>query len=217
MGDYKKKLEDFLHKKKLRKDQCLILVLTGILLCVIALPVDNSKNFLFPAKSDISNSNDAKIQNHSLSDSSESRDGGIEEETIPYNRYWESKLEECLSYVEGAGQVRVLITLKESEGKIVEKDGLEQREDTTETDSAGGSRTVTVNRTEKTTVLTDDGQGEDIPYVVKTTAPVVEGVVVIAQGGDDLTVRQNIIEAIQVLFDIDVNNIRVVKMKKKIQ
>ena len=36
MGTYKKKMEALLQKGKLRKDQCLILVLGGILLCVIA-------------------------------------------------------------------------------------------------------------------------------------------------------------------------------------
>lgn len=46
-----------------------------------------------------------------------------------------------------------------------------------------------------------------------TIEPVVEGVVVIAQGADRGNVRENIIEAIQVLFDIDPNKIKIVKMK----
>ncbi len=46
-----------------------------------------------------------------------------------------------------------------------------------------------------------------------TIAPDVEGVVVIAQGGGTLSVQENIIEAIQVLFDIDANKIKIVKMK----
>jgi stage III sporulation protein AG len=53
--------------------------------------------------------------------------------------------------------------------------------------------------------------------VVKTISPTVKGVVVIAQGGDRLAVRQNIIEAIQVLFDVDMNKITVVKMKNNHQ
>jgi stage III sporulation protein AG len=119
--------------------------------------------------------------------------------------------------VEGAGEVRVLITLKESEEKIVEKDGPEQTSDTTEMDAAGGSRTTKANSLEKTTIYTTDESGSSIPYVVKTVSPTVEGVVVIAQGGDQLAVRQNIIEAIQVLFDVDMNKITVVKMKNNHQ
>ena len=44
-------------------------------------------------------------------------------------------------------------------------------------------------------------------------APCVEGVVVIAQGADQAQVRRDIIEAIQVLFDIDMNRIAIIKMK----
>jgi len=54
-----------------------------------------------------------------------------------------------------------------------------------------------------------------VPYVSKVIQPVVEGVVVIAQGGDSESVKENIIETIQVLFGIDANKIRVVKMKTK--
>jgi stage III sporulation protein AG len=134
-----------------------------------------------------------------------------------YVSYWEEKLEDALSYVEGAGEVRVLITLKESEEKIVEKDGPEQTSDTAEMDAAGGSRTTKENSLEKTTIYMTDESGSSIPYVVKTVSPTVEGVVVIAQGGDQLAVRQNIIEAIQVLFDVDMNKITVVKMKNNHQ
>ena len=49
----------------------------------------------------------------------------------------------------------------------------------------------------------------------KIVQPIVEGVVVLAQGAEDAAVRRNIIETIQVLFGIDANKIRVVKMKTK--
>ena len=58
-----------------------------------------------------------------------------------------------------------------------------------------------------------DERGQNVPLVVKTTAPAVEGVVVIAQGADRAQVRSDIIEAIQVLFDVDMNRIAIIKMK----
>lgn len=214
MGMYKEKIEALLQKGKLRKDQCLILVLGGILLCVIALPVDNPKSGFGFSKSGLSNSTSATItENTDLEQTSTYPEGGAED----YGTYWEKKLEESLSNIEGAGKVQVLITLKESEGKVVEKDGKEQRTDTGEQDAAGGTRSVTDSTIEKSTIYTTDSRGENVPYVIKTTAPVVSGVVVITQGADNLIVRENIIDAIQVLFDIDTNNIRVVKMKTKNQ
>ena len=43
MGEAKKLFERISGGKKLRKDQCLILILAGILLCVISLPVEKEK------------------------------------------------------------------------------------------------------------------------------------------------------------------------------
>ena len=134
-----------------------------------------------------------------------------------YAKVWEEKLEESLLYIEGAGEVKVLITLKESEQKVLAKDGMEDISEMTEADASGGSRKTTQSRVEKNTIYTVDERGQDVPYVVKTISPAVAGVVVIAQGADQPKVRQNIIEAIQVLFDVDMNKITIVKMKNNNQ
>ena len=191
--------------KKPGKEQCLILVLAGILLCMIALPSRSGGT-----KSDISNT---------VSDTVEKTDTGGTAVDVPddmdsgYAAYWEGKLEEALCCVDGAGRVRVLITLRESAHRIVEKDGPEDYADTREEDAAGGSRTTGESRIEKSTIYTTDGSGRSVPYVALTAAPMVEGVVVIAQGAGESRVRRDIIAAIQVLFDIDANKITIVKMK----
>lgn len=201
MEEGKKIIQRLTGGKKLQKDQCLILVLIGILLCVIAIPTEKKDS-----KSDLSNSTDDIIDNHMIPDST---DGSPD-----YIQYWEEKLEETLSCVDGVGKVRVLITLRSSEQKIVEKDGPEEYTDTSEEDAAGGIRTIGESRVEKSTIYTSDGQGGNVPYVVMTIPPLVEGVVVVAQMTDQEKVQPNIIEAIQVLFDIDANKIKIVKMKK---
>ena len=48
--------------------------------------------------------------------------------------------------------------------------------------------------------------------VKKEMTPKIEGVVVIAQGGDDPVVMKNITEAVQALFDVDTHKIKVMKM-----
>lgn len=213
MEDGKKFSKSLFNGKKLDKDQCLIIILAGILLCVIVWPVKSSES-----KSDLSNIIDGtmNIQEDDDREAVEEKWMGNVSDS-DYVSYWEDKLEDSLSYVEGAGKVKVLITLKESEEKVVEKDGPEEFSDTVENDAAGGNRTTGESRIEKTTIYTTDERGNSVPYVVKTIPPMVEGVVVIAQGADQLVVRQNIIEAIQVLFDIDMNKITVVKMKNNNQ
>ena len=200
--------EKLTNGKKLRKDQCLIIILVGVLLCVIALPVQQKES-----KSNISNIIDDTINNHIPEDMDDTHTEMTDTASF-YTEYWENKLEDALKDVDGVGKVKVLINLKESEQKIVEKDGTEEYSDTTEEDASGGSRTIGESRVEKNTIYTVDDRGQDVPYVVMTIAPTVEGVVVIAQGAGQQGVQENIIEAIQVLFDIDANKIKIVKMKK---
>ncbi len=202
MGEGNKVLQRLTNGKKLQKDQYLIIILVGILLCVIAIPT-NKKD----SKSDLSNIKDDIVDDHK----------GLDDVDVPvdYVDCWEDKLEDALRYVEGVGKVRVLITLHSSEQKIVEKDGPEEHSETTETDAAGGNRTIGESRIEKNTIYTVDAQGGNVPYVVMTIQPVVEGVVVIAQMADRENIQEDIIQAIQVLFDIDANKIKIVKMKNK--
>lgn len=213
MEDGKRLLEKLTKGKKTGKDQCLIFILAGILLCVIMWPVKSPET-----KSDLSNMLDDTIGIKESVSQQTADSWMVENETgSDYVSYWEDKLENILCCVEGAGKVKVMITLKESEQKIVEKDGPEEMSDVVESDATGGQRATGESRIEKNTIYTTDENGNSVPYVIKTIPPMVEGVVVIAQGADQLLVRQNIIEVIQVLFDIDMNKITVVKMKNNNQ
>lgn len=203
MGEIKKKILQLTGGKKLRKDQCLILVLVGMLLCVISLPTEKKST-----ESDLWDGLDDKIKNEQTFENEE--EGG---NSGSYAAYWEEKLEESLRYVEGAGQVRVLITLAGSEEQILTRDGKEEVSDTLETDAAGGSRHVSETKLDKSVVRTVDERGKEVPLVVRTISPEVEGVVVITQGAGSARVRRDIIEAIQVLFEVDMNRIAIIKMK----
>ena len=46
----------------------------------------------------------------------------------------------------------------------------------------------------------------------KEKTPKISGVLVVCEGGENTTVKQNISEAVMALFQIDVNRIKVVKM-----
>ncbi len=202
MGEIKKKLQQLTGGKKLRKDQCLILVLVGMLLCVISLPTEKENT-----KSNFWDTSNDKVENKQMFDSVAEAENGS------YAAQWEGKLEESLRFVEGAGQVRVLITLAGSEEQVLTRDGKEEVSDTQETDAAGGSRHVTETKLDRSVVRTVDERGKEVPLVVRTISPEVEGVVVIAQGAGSERVRRDIIEAIQVLFDVDMNRIAIIKMK----
>lgn len=194
------------------KNNLLVLVLAGVLLMVIALPVDSGKK----KEKDSENSSSASgnINNNSYLYTGEENTGvqgqlymGSAEE---YTAMMERKVEELLGQMEGAGQVKVIITLRSSSEKVVEKDAPVSRTDTTEADSGGGTRTVNSVETGESTVYTSEGSYSE-PYVIKTISPQVEGVVVLAEGAGSGSVSKNISDVIQVLFGIDAHQVKVIK------
>lgn len=177
--------------KTWKKDQWLIVFLAGVLLLVIAIPTGSNKD----------DSDDTKKML-----SQETNDSDKEEWS--YETQLEERLEEILRHVEGVGQVQVMITLKDSGEALVEKD-VESSSQTT--DGSDGTAGVKQQQSSETTVY--ENQSEDgKPFISKETAPEIEGVLVVAQGGGNAATAQNISEAIQALFNIEVHKIKIVKM-----
>ena len=104
---------------------------------------------------------------------------------------WQTKMEErlaeVLEQVQGVGKAEVFLTCEGTQEKVVEKDETE-------------------------TVYERDSRGNQTPYVSAEIYPQVTGVLVVAQGGDDPVVIQNIQEAVQVLFQVEAHKIKVMKM-----
>ena len=132
---------------------------------------------------------------------------GTDEEM--YTTYLEDRLSRILSQIEGAGEVKVMITLKSSAEKVLDKDTV------TEEDSQGGTRQSSKASKKENTVYASDSdsttQGSGSPYVSKELSPEIEGVVVIADGGGNAVVKENISSAVQALFDIEPHKIRIMK------
>ena len=104
---------------------------------------------------------------------------------------WQTKMEnrliQVLEQVQGVGTAEVFLTCEGTQEKVVEKDETE-------------------------TVYERDSRGNQTPYVSSEIYPKVTGVLVVAQGGDDPVVVQNIQEAVQVLFQVEAHKIKVMKM-----
>ena len=139
--------------------------------------------------------------------------GVLQEEYIIQNL--EQRLEEMLGAMQGVGRVKVMVTLASSGEKIVEKDIPLERSNIVENDSTGGNRSTNEMYSQEETVYSTNSEGDKIPYVVKENSAVVEGVSVVAEGGDSALVQKNISEVIQALFGIEAHKIKVVKMKQE--
>lgn len=177
------------------KNQLLILLLVGILLVVIVIPTSDKKT------ADITGNTD-NPENTGTSNPN------FDEE---YEQYLEKRISRALEYVQGVGKAEVMITLKSSGQKVVEKDQQSSSQTTEEEDSSGGTRSVRDNTTDKTSIYEQSSDGSQSPYVSKELTPEIEGVIVIAQGGDNAVVVQNITEAIQALFGVEAHKIKIMK------
>ena len=204
-------------EKVLKKDNMIILILTGILLLVIAWPMeepDKKENSV----SELWDRNNGMLQetNETTIDAKEVNEVSISQSFLDEEyivQTLEDRLEEILYAMDGVGQVKVMITLASQGEKIVEKDIPLERSNILEEDSGGGSRSTNEMNSKEETVYSTNSQGDKIPYVVKETGVEVAGVSVVAQGGDNEAVQKNIGEVIQALFGIEEHKIKVVKMK----
>ncbi|MCI8597822.1 MAG: stage III sporulation protein AG [Lachnospiraceae bacterium] len=201
---FKSKSENPNKGKLLKKDQLIIFLLFGILLLVIAIPVEPKKK-----------SKEANVTENQEIDSQEQE--GMEKEgavsTSSYEEQQEARLEEILRKVEGVGEVEVMITLQASSEKVVEKDQPSTSQDVEEQDSGGGTRSTQDRSWSESTVYWEQENGSRTPYVIKELKPRVEGVIVIAQGGGDPEIKQNIMEAVQALFPVEAHKIKIMKME----
>lgn len=165
------------------KNSLLILVLVGLLLIVISIP--------------------SKKKEDNIEETEETyEDGG------DYARQMESKLEKILDKTEGVGNVSVMITLKSSEENVVEKDA-----SGSVSSSTGENDMQNQTDSSETTVFEEQEDGTQTPYVSKKVTPEIDGVIVVADGGDDPVVIENITGAVKALFDVDMHKIKVMKRK----
>lgn len=172
------------------KNTWLILGIFGVLLLVIAMPVEKAQK-----KDSRMTQTQPAAEDETAESGQERADDSIAE--------LESRLEETLSLIDGAGQVRVMITMKDTGEKVVEKDI------TCRTDAASGGSQNTEQS--QSSVYTRDGNTET-PYISNEMTPQVDGVLVVAQGGGNSMVKQNILQSVMALFPLEAHKITIVKM-----
>ena len=204
-----------LKLRNMKKEDYIVLVLIGVLLLIISLPTDREKD----AKGNISISGEengqeggkaAKIESgtEENTEKTEEKTGGLNKNTCYDIDSYVENLEKRV-----AGKVQVMITVSDTGTEILEKDTEINAADLEETDDAGGRRKNTESGQREEAVYFRDAEGNEIPYVVQRKLPEVTGVVVIAEGAGNETVKENIIGAVGVLFNLNEHRIKVIRMK----
>lgn len=163
-------------KKLLKNKYILLLVATGIVL------------MLFSS----GNSGDEQI-----SDLSALTETGFSVEEL------EVRIADALSKIEGAGKVRVVLTVRSSTEQVI-------AEDQESVERMNGDEIESESSVQ--TVIIDAGDGES-PVTLKYIYPEFQGALVIAQGADSTSVRLALTEAVASLTGIGADRITVTKMQ----
>lgn len=134
-------------------------------------------------------------------------------EVLSYQEKQEKYLERILGKINGVGSVDVVINFQSSEVKVPAVDNSSQKSTTEETDSEGGTRVNSQETDGDKIVMSNSSNGSE-PVILKTEKPEVLGVMVVAEGAEDSKIKYEITKAISSLYNISVDKVNVLAMKK---
>ncbi len=120
----------------------------------------------------------------------------------------EERLKRILETIKGAGEVEVMITFEMGSEIIPALNTVESVEITEEKDSNGGTRTVNTQNKNNSTVVTNDTSGNK-PVVIKEIKPLVKGVIVVADGAEDIEVEAKLYEAVKTVLQIPGHKVQI--------
>jgi len=117
----------------------------------------------------------------------------------------EQRLTDTLSLVRGAGRVQVMITY-ETGAEIVPAMSTDVSE------SLGGLEGTAGSRTESMEPVTLYQDGENEAIVLMERMPQVRGVIVVAEGAADISVRMKLQAAVQAVLGVEASRVEVLEM-----
>jgi stage III sporulation protein AG len=126
----------------------------------------------------------------------------------------EQRLEDILSLVAGAGEVRVLIHETRSAETVYARNATLDETKLSETDANGGTREQNQQKTTDAIVTLNRREGGNEPLILYENAPKIEGVIIVAEGGGNLFVRDALIRAASATLGVAIHKISVLEMAK---
>jgi len=142
--------------------------------------------------------------------------GSASKERTAFREYedaYESQLKEILSKIVGVGDVEVLVTIESTEEIVVERNTKDTQQVTNEKDQHGATRHITDVTRSGEVVLYEVSNGKQ-PLVNKYIKPKIRGVLVVARGAENLTVKKMITEAVERGLDVPANRISILPRKQ---
>ena len=121
----------------------------------------------------------------------------------------QTQLEDILCKMDGIGKVDVLVTYSQTSTVVPIYSETQSTTATEETDSSGGTRKQESSNINKEVIT--NGNNEALTQTVML--PKVEGAIVIAEGGGNVTTKANIIQAVAAVTGLATYKVQVFEMK----
>jgi stage III sporulation protein AG len=129
-----------------------------------------------------------------------------------YEEAYQAQLRDILQKVVGVGDVEVLVTIDSTEEIAVEKNYKDTQQITNEKDQNAASRNIT-EVTRSGEVVLYQVSGDQHPLVLKYIKPKIRGVLVVAKGAENPTVKKMISEAVERGLDVPPHRISILPRK----
>ncbi|MBQ3666422.1 MAG: hypothetical protein II919_10025 [Lachnospiraceae bacterium] len=126
----------------------------------------------------------------------------------------EKRVEELLSEMDGISNVKVMITLKCTSESVVLNEISYEKNDRKTTNDGGTVSEENAYKSSEVVVCEKDANGNEIPYVIKERLPQIEGIAVVAKGGDNPNNSLKITNTLEALFGIEAHKISVIGMNQ---
>lgn len=130
-----------------------------------------------------------------------------------YEDVLEGKIANLLSQVRGAGAVSVSVTLESSGSVEHAKNIVRETKTIQEKDHSGGIRTTTEAKESEQILMSKEG-GADRPVMVREYKPVIKGVLIVADGAQESSVKANLTKAVETGLGIPSYKITVLPHRK---
>ncbi|MDX8046023.1 stage III sporulation protein AG [Gracilibacillus sp. S3-1-1] len=121
---------------------------------------------------------------------------------------YEQDLVKLLEKITDVSDVEVMVNLDATNEQVYEKNLVIGSQVTNESDQNGGSRKVDDETREQSVVIIRQGE-QEIPLLVQTKKPQVRGVLVVANGVDNLEVKKWVLEAVSKVLDVPAHRVSV--------
>lgn len=132
---------------------------------------------------------------------------------LELERTYQNELATMLENIAGISNVEVMVNLDATGEKIYQKNLIVGTQTTVESDQGGGSRNIEDLTEEHQVVIIRQGDTE-VPLVVQDKKPSIRGVLVVANGVEQIQLKQWATEAVSRVLDVPPHRISIMPRSK---